>query len=274
MTKFSVLCSVYKNDNPVHLDQALSSISVDQTLGPNEIIIIKDGLVEKALNKVIKKHVESLPEIFKVFGYKKNRGLGYALNYGLNKCSNEIVFRMDADDISLPSRFEKQMNCFKLNPKIAIIGTNIDEFNLCPGDLNQKRTAPLTSEKIQKTLPRRSPFNHMTVGFKKSVVMNVGSYKDMPSYEDYYLWVRILKNNDGLNLEESLVYARIGNDMIGRRHGLSFFFKEIAFQNRLLFEGYQNIYSWLINIVLRAPVRLLPKKLLGFFYKKILRSKL
>lgn len=272
--KFSVLCSVYKNDNHIHFEQALMSIYREQTLKPSEIIIVKDGLLSEALNKVIEKHLESLPEIFKVFGYKKNKGLGYALNYGLNKCSNEIVFRMDADDISLASRFEKQISFFRLNPTLAIIGSSIDEFNNCPGDLNQHRTPPLTSEKIQKKLLKRNPFNHMTVGFKKSVVLEVGGYKEMPGYEDYYLWVRMLKNYNGINLLEPLVHARTGNDMIARRQGLAFFKKEIAFQNRLLFEGYQNLFSWLLNLILRAPIRLLPKKILVYFYNIILRTKL
>jgi glycosyltransferase involved in cell wall biosynthesis len=126
MLDFTVLMSVYKQEDPIFLDMSLSSILDLQTIIPNEVIIIKDGALTKSLDVVLNKYLSEYSSILKVYGYSVNKGLGYALNYGLNKCSNEIIFRMDSDDIANPSRFEKQLEVFKENKNnLAIIGSNI-----------------------------------------------------------------------------------------------------------------------------------------------------
>ena len=114
-----------------------------------EIVIIKDGTLTKSLDLVLNKYLSEYPSILKVYGYSVNKGLGYALNYGLNKSSNEIIFRMDSDDISNPSRFEKQLKVFQENKNnLAIIGSNIEEFNSTPHDLNRFRNVPSSSLEI------------------------------------------------------------------------------------------------------------------------------
>jgi glycosyltransferase involved in cell wall biosynthesis len=268
---FSVLLSVYNNENFLFLEEAVNSIYFIQTVRPSEIILVKDGPLDKNLNNIIKKLKKDIP-ILKVIGYSKNRGLGYALNYGLKHCCNELVFRMDTDDIAGKYRFEKQLDLFKSNKEISIIGSSIQEFRLIPGDLNQKRNVPISSNNINKFKFFRNPFNHMTVGFKKSIVMDVGGYLEMPYYEDYYLWMRMLKYHKGLNISDSLVYARIGNDMIGRRQGLLMFKNELAFQKKLIDSDLITLTTFLRNILIRAVPRLLNKRILEYFYKKTLRK--
>ena len=96
MLDFTVLMSVYNKEEPIFLDMSLSSILNHQTVIPNEIIIIKDGTLTKALDLVLNRYLIEYPSILKVYGYSENNGLGYALNFGLNKSSNEIIFRMDS----------------------------------------------------------------------------------------------------------------------------------------------------------------------------------
>ena len=270
---FTVLISVYKKENPLFLEQALKSISENQTIIPNEIVIIKDGTLNKSLDIVLNRYKKKYSNIFKVYGYSENKGLGYALNYGLKKSSHEIIFRMDSDDIANPTRFEKQLNVFNKNKnKIAITGSNIEEFNYKPHDLKRFRNVPYSTLEINNKKFYRNPFNHMTVAFLKSSILKCGGYKPMPGYEDYYLWMRVLKEFDGLNISDNLVYARVGNGMIGRRHGFVFFANEFKFQRTLLEEGLITYSNFIKNIFLRLFPRLLPKKILELIYTKILRN--
>lgn len=273
MMKFSVLISVYEKENPLFLDNSLSSILEHQTIIPNEIIIIKDGTLTKSLDHVLDRYIEEYPSILKVYGYSENKGLGYALNYGLNKSSNEIIFRMDSDDIANPSRFEKQLKVFMMSKNnLAIIGSNIEEFNCSPHDLNRFRTVPYSSKEINNKKFYRNPFNHMTVAFLKSPILKCGGYKPMAGYEDYYLWIRVLKEYNGYNLSDNLVYARVGNDMIARRQGFNFFVNEFKFQRTLLTENLITNSVFMKNIFFRLLPRLLPKKILELIYTKILRN--
>ena len=267
---FSVLLSVYNKEDPKYLEKALDSIYKAQACKPSEIILIKDGELTYALNETIVKKVKEI-KVLKVFGYKKNKGLGYALNFGLKKCSNEFVFRMDCDDISHPLRFKKQLKFLK-KKGIAIVGTQIEEFNFYPGDLKRYRKVPITSFEINKKKTFKNPFNHMTVGFKKSVVESVGGYKEVNNYEDYFLWLRVLKNHSGYNINIPLVYARVGNDMIGRRYGYSIFINEIKFQNLIFKKKLITKIHYYLNLIMRAMPRLLPKPFISFLYKSFLRK--
>lgn len=273
MMKFSVLISVYKKENPLFLNNSLSSILEQQTIIPDEIIIIKDGTLTKSLDLVLNRYNVKYPRIFKVYGYSENKGLGYALNYGLNKSSNEIIFRMDSDDIAKSSRFEKQLEVFKENKNnLAIVGSSIEEFNCTPHDLNRFRNVPCSSLEIHNKKFYRNPFNHMTVAFLKSSILKCGGYKPMPGYEDYYLWMRVLKEFNGFNLSENLVHARVGNGMIARRQGFIFFVNEFKFQRTLLAENLITHSAFIKNIFFRLFPRLLSKKILELIYTKILRN--
>lgn len=268
---FSVLMSLYYKENHIYLREALESITTLQSLKPNEIVIVKDGLLNEELNNLLIEFKKKT-EILKIVGYKENKGLGYALNYGLKYCSNEIIFRMDSDDVARKNRFKVQIDAFISNPEISIIGCKTMEFNYKPHDLNRYREVPYTSEEIEKKKLIRNPFNHMTVGFKKSDVIKAGGYKEMAGYEDYYLWLRLLKFKKGLNLESVLVDVRIGNGMINKRQGLKFFLYEISFQKQILKEMLQSKSQYIFNCIFRALPRLLPKFLLNIIYKFLLRK--
>ena len=263
---FSVLISVYKNDKPEDFKKALTSISINQTLQPTEIVLVVDGLITPELNKVILDFNN-----LNVYRLDKNFGLGYALNFGLSKTNYELIARMDSDDIAHPKRFEKQLPIIQKG-EVAILGSNIEEFNNEIGDLKQYREMPSDYDLINKFKLSRNPFNHMTVMFKKTIVTKVGGYKDMPGYEDYYLWMRLLLKHKGENLNENLVYARIGNNMFGRRQGFSFFKKEIKFQKTLYSEKLINKNHFYKNIIFRGITRLFPKSILSFIYKSFLRN--
>jgi glycosyltransferase involved in cell wall biosynthesis len=269
LTNFSVLISVYIKENPVFLKNCLDSI-FNQSVKPTEVILVKDGLLNESLNKVIDFYSKDHTSL-KIYGYKENKGLGYALSFGLKKCNYDIVVRCDSDDINDLNRFEQQVEIIKKS-NFAISGTNIEEFDFNPGDANRFRNLPQFNLDIQRFKFSRNPFNHMTVVFRKNIILSAGGYMDMPGYEDYYLWLRVLKNHEGYNIQKPLVHARVGNDMIGRRQGYEFMKKEIKFQKQIFEEGLISKTQLYNNIFKRVLPRLLPKMLLLIIYKLFLRQ--
>lgn len=269
--KFSVLMSVYNLENHKFLKKALESIIINQKTKPDEIVIVEDGVLSNELNDVI----ESFKKKSNIISVKNkfNLGLGKSLNKGLKYCSNEWIFRMDSDDISDFNRFYEQINFIKQNPNVVAFSCNIIEFKKTPGDLKRIRKVPLSYKNILDFSHMRNPINHMCAVFKKSEVLKVGGYKHINGYEDYYLWLRLLKNNKIiLNQNLSLVYARIGNNMISRRAGYKLFISEIKFQKLIFNEGISSFSQFIINIFVRAFPRLFGKIILKFMYKQILRN--
>lgn len=268
---FSVLASVYIKEDANNLDLALKSV-FSQTLMPNEVVLVKDGHLTNELEGVISKFQKEYNDVLKVIPLSKNFGLGKALNVGLDHVTNNTVARMDTDDVCYPDRFEKQINFLMNNPEISVVGGIVQEFNKNPGDLNQFRKLPLNSEALFKFAKYRNPLSHPSVMFKKAAVLNVDSYRDMPLFEDYYLWVRmLLKGYKIANINEPILHFRIGNDMIGRRSGFSYAKKEIKFIKALKKLGFLSQKDFIVSILMKVPLRILPKKFLTFLYKKLLR---
>jgi glycosyltransferase involved in cell wall biosynthesis len=267
---FSVLISLYDGEKPENLRLSLESV-FSQTLLPSEVILVLDGPVRKELHDVLN-GFRMKYHYLKVVSLKRNVGLGLALNHGLSCCSTGIVVRMDTDDINYPDRFEKQISFLSLNPEISIAGSATQEFRNTPGDLNRYRELPSVWEKIQTFARYRNPLNHPTVIFKKSAIESVGSYQDMPLFEDYFLWMRLILGGFKIaNVTEPLLHFRIGNDMIGRRHGFRYLKKEYNFlimANKLKFI---NNFQLVISLILKLPLRVIPKKMLELIYNVCLR---
>lgn len=270
--KFSVLMSVYEKEQPEFLESALESVFT-QTILPDEVLIIKDGPLNSRLDAVIAKYDNSYSTV-SVLSLPMNVGLGAALNVGLLHVSNALVARMDSDDICYPGRFEQQFAFLKDHPSISIVGAAIQEFDQMPGDLSRFRRLPREPEQIVQFARYRNPLNHPTVMFRKADVLNSGSYLDMPLFEDWYLWVRMIQKGYKLyNLEVPLLHFRVGNDMVGRRYGFSYMKKELHFLLNLKAIGFLSPAAFLIGATAKLPLRLLPKSFLSFLYKSVLRKR-
>lgn len=268
--KFSVLMSVYAKESPLFLKEALESLR-NQTLPAAEIVIVKDGPIGEALESVLTEYAGCLP--LKTIGYEENRGLGYALAFGLQQCRFEWVARMDADDIAFANRFEKQIAFLSQHSDIDLLGSSIIEFSDTISDSRQERVLPCRHEEIVSFLKKRNAFNHMTVIFRKESVLDAGNYQEMPGFEDYYLWVRMVANGArAVNLPEPLVYVRVGNDMIGRRIGWQYAKNEFRFYKKIHELKFLTFKEFIKIIFIRIPLRLLPKKILELIYKKVLRK--
>ena len=270
--QFSVLISVYKKEKAEYLKQALQSI-ITQILKPSEIVIVKDGLLTKELDKCIENFQKQDPKLFKILAFKENRGLGLALRDGVKACKYEYIARMDSDDISKPDRFEKQFNYIQKHPETALLGTWITEFSKNEKKPDTVTKLPCTYQEIIKFAKRRNPLRHVTVVFKKSAVIQSGNYRDFLWFEDYDLFVRMLqKGYIAANIPEYIVNVRADQDMFARRGGWQYLKQDYKFQKQLLETKFIGKTDFIINITIRSIVRLIPNKLRSYLYKKILRG--
>ena len=220
---FSILMSIYHKESPQYFEACMRSIWHEQSLKPNEIVLVKDGPLPAALEAIIEKWQSELNEVLVVVSLEKNVGLGKALNIGLSNCSNEWIFRMDTDDICKPDRFEKQIQFIQSNPNVVVVGGQILEFDHTPNDMSVIKTVPTTHEDIKKFAQKRCPFNHMTVAYKKSVITELGGYQHHLFMEDYNLWLRVIGAGYKVaNLPDVILYARVGNGMHARRKGYQY----------------------------------------------------
>jgi glycosyltransferase involved in cell wall biosynthesis len=273
--RFSVLISVYYKEIPRYLDRALQSITDDQILKPNEIVLIKDGPLTKELDEVIEKFKKKYPNLFKIVTLEKNYGLGKALNIGLENCTYELVARMDGDDISKPERFKKQIEIFQKNPKLDIVGSWIDEFIEKDEEIIVRsiRKVPETSEEIYQKLKSICAFNHVTVMYRKSKIIEAGSYLQEFALEDYYLWIRMaLKRMKMFNYQKSLVLVRMNVEAIKRRGGLRLLKSDIRFQKKIYNIGFISRWNFVRNLFIYGIYRILPNFLRGYLQKKIYRK--
>lgn len=271
-TKFSVLLSVYKNEKPDHLIECFKSIYKNQELKPDEIVLVQDGPLTDELYEVIKNLKNQLNNILKIVPIEKNVRLGNALRIGMEKCSNEIIARMDTDDIAYPDRFKKQIKYLEENSEIDVLGSYMNEFIENITNVVAIKTAPLKNFKDYMKL--RDPVNHPSVVFKKSKVIEAGNYIEILYNEDSYLWGRMLANGcQFANIDESLIYFRVNENTYKRRGGVQCIKAEIRLQKEFLRLGIVNEIEFLRNITLKNILRIIPNGLRKKIYLKLLREK-
>ncbi|WP_312414673.1 glycosyltransferase [Pseudescherichia sp.] len=264
---FSVLMSVYKNDNPEHLSIALNSIYQEQTLKPQQVVIVADGELTLEQLSIISNFTKSVNnDVVKFVQLPQNRGLAKALNEGLTHCRYEIVARMDSDDIALPSRFYKQIHYMATNPDVDVCGTLIDEIETDSGEYISTRRVPLTHNEIKIFARKRSAVSHPSVVFKKSKVLAVGGYPLFRKSQDFALWSLLLVNNAVFaNLDEVLLRMRTGRDLMARR-GLSYLkyeYQVMLFQRKI---GFITTAEFIQYASIRTVFRILPERFKKMLY--------
>lgn len=270
---FSVAMSVYYKDNAVFFDRALQSITEWQTVKPTEIVLVCDGPLNKQLDAVIDKYRKQYP-IFKILRLKNNRGLGNALKLAVENTSNEIIARMDSDDISVSDRFEQQLKFFSNHPEVDIVGGNIAEFIGDETNIVGKRIVPTKDSEIKEYMKKRCAFNHMSVMYKKSAIQAAGGYLDWFWNEDYYLWIRMQLNGAVFaNTGTVLVNVRVGEEMYQRRGGKKYFQSEKQLQDYMLKHKMINKITYVNNVGKRFVVQmLLSNGVRGWVFRKFARS--
>ncbi len=274
--EFSVLMSVYISDNADYLLRAIESVTIDQTLKPAQLVLVKDGPVSAEINANIQKMQSVLNDAgieLTVVLKEENSGLASALNTGLKYCKYEYVARMDSDDVSLPNRFELELSYIKDNPEISVLGGGITEFEDDEKRPIQARIVPQNHDEIVDMLKTRNAMNHVTVVFKKSDIIKLGGYsEDFGKLEDYKLWVDAVCAGLKLkNISEICVNVRVGAGFIERRSNKreiqdwdmlqSYLLKNKiigkfkAFKNKLYIRVFIYMPAWMKKITYRTILR-------------------
>jgi len=269
--KFSVSMCVYGGDNPGWFRTAVDSI-LNQTAKPDEVGLVVDGPVPDALDAVITGYAAD--PVFRVIRLEKNVGHGQARRTGLSACTNDLAALMDADDISAPDRFYKQLQLFAENPELTIAGGNITEFVDKPINIVGQRQVYVSDKEIKADMKKRCPMNQVTVMFRKSAADAVGGYIDWFCEEDYYLWLRLMLGGAVFaNIPENLVNVRVGKEMYQRRGGWKYFKSEAKLQKWMLKNKVIGIWDYAVNVTKRLIVQvLLPNRLRGWVLQKFARK--
>lgn len=270
--RYSVLMSVYYKENAKWFDYSIESM-FNQTILPDEFILIEDGKLTDELYFVVDKYEKLYPNIFRVIELEENIGLGPALKIGIDNCSNEFIARMDSDDYSVPNRIEKELSIFLQDDTIGMVGSNTSEFIddidniICNVVLPEKHTDIVNFSK------KRNPFRHPSIMFKKSEVLKSGNYREYYLCEDYDMWLRMIKNGCiCYNIQEVLVYMRIGKDFYRRRGGHKYFKSIKKFKKEQFENGNFSKKEYYKSIIPHAIVCYMPNFMRDFTYKKLLRK--
>ena len=268
--EFSVLVTVYKKEIPENLRKCLLS-SYKQTVKPKEIILVCDGELTEELNEEIEKLKKEIP-ILSVYHLPENLGSGPTSRFGVNRCQTEFIARIDSDDYCVETRFEKQINAFKNNPNLIMVGSNILEKNT---EFTALKKVPETSEEIRQYSKMRNPFNNPSSMMKKEYILKSGNYREFRYLEDYDLTMRLLHDNptkDFYNIQEPLVVMQTNDSSYLRRGGLLYVKTDFILQLDFYRRGDINLLELVRNLFLRNVVRILPNKVRKWIYKKKMRD--
>lgn len=269
--KFSVLMSVYYKEKINYFKTAFDSI-LNQTISPDEIVLIEDGPISQELEEIINCYKEKVEKL-KIIKLEKNLGLGEALKIGIKNCKYNLIARMDTDDIAKNNRFEKQLNIFKKFPEIDVVGSNTEEFEEINGQrkIIRLKKLPQSNEKILKKLKKCNALNHPTVMYKKNKVLSSGNYSgEYKRLEDYHLWVKMALNNCKFyNIQEPLLYFRVTDESFKRRSGIKKMIEDFKFHKLLFDLKFINFYEFLRNIFLWMVYRIIPKGIVKILKKNL-----
>lgn len=297
--KFSLLLPVYAGDDAAFLRLAFESSTRAQTLPPAEVVLVQDGPVPDALAAEIHRienengnesENENENENEAGQGYEneadgqpkgrvpvtiirlpENRGLTAALNAGIDACKHPVIARMDADDVSEPTRFERQWRL--MNEGFDLVGTGMSEFEVDPAHPVAPRIPPTGSERIRAHARTHNPFNHPTMMYRRAALDRVGRYQPFGKMEDYWLGVRLIADGAKVeNIAEPLVKYRVGAGAFARRGGWQEAKTEWKLQGAMRRIGFISTGEYLRNVVVKGAYRLMPASLKRVLYRRFVGS--
>jgi len=265
---FSLLVPVYDGDRPGYLRRAFRSAVHDQTIRPDQVIIVRDGPVRAELAECLDQLRASSPVPVTFVPLPRNGGLGPALDRGLAASNHDVVARMDADDVAMPHRFEVQV---PLMAGADIVGSGLLEFSGDTGEIVGQRVPPIGQERIARYARMHDPFNHPTVVYRRGAVLAAGGYGDLKLMEDYALFARMLQNGArAVNVAEPLVWYRVGETAFKRRGGAGLLRSELRLQREFRKNGFTSPAQYVRNVIVRGGYRLIPWWFRRVVYRPIL----
>lgn len=272
MGTYSVLMSVYRKEDPAFFSTAIQSM-LDQTVVTDDFVIVCDGPLTEELDAVLDRYARSYPNVFNILRLPQNVGIGAAANEGLQHCKNDLVAKMDADDISVADRCEKQLRRFEENPELTVLGGYIEEFEQDPDKPFDIRNVPQTNEEIRKFARRRQPFNNVTVMYRRSKVLEAGGYRSLRRGEDYDMYIRLLsKGFYAENMTDVLVKVRVDRSANMRRASMATFTGCVRSRWNAVKIGYSSLFDFFYCCAGELVIALCPGKLQQKIYARYLRK--
>lgn len=270
---FSVCMSVYKNDKAEDFLTALRSVTVRQTVSPNELILVVDGPIAENLEQQINIFQQEYTTL-QVIRLATNQGHATARQTAIDAAQHSLVAIMDSDDIARPDRFEKQLAFIANHPEVDVVGGQIEEFDTDEQHIVSKRIVPQTDEAIKQYLKARCPMNFQTIMARKEAVIKVGGVIDWFCEEDYYLWIRMVQNDCRFaNLPDTLVSVRVGDALYSRRGGWKYFASERGIQRYMLRNNIIAFPRYVYNVLGRFVIQVcIPNQLRAFIFQKLFRK--
>lgn len=269
-SSLAVIMSVYKNDKLEWLDAACASV-LENSCPPSWFLIAVDGPVPQDIEKYLRRL--SLQQEIVVLFNAENKGLAFRLNQLLDIALDkgvDFIARMDADDISHPTRFEEQLKFFSDNADVDVLGTGHKEVDEAGVALFEK-VMPCEHELLAKNIIRRCPFNHPTVMFRSTIFSRTSKRYDpsLQNTQDYYFWVDLMSEGFRFaNISTPLLDFRISEDFYKRRGGkkaLNDFNARLYAMNQLKCRSFNNL---IVALGLLA-LRLSPGWVKAWAYRKL-----
>jgi len=270
--EFSVLITTYIGEVAENLDASLKSILVEQTCIPTQVVLVLDGPIKEECERVIESYQKRFPHILEVVSTKTNQGQSKASALGLKYIKYEFIARMDSDDISDSLRFEKEIQAFIDHPECDVVGGWIEEFSEVPGDTCRMRVVPENDVDIKNTFCKRTPINNVTAMIRKKALLKAGGYGRNTVNEDYSLYAHMwVAGSSFYNIQDVLVYVRIGNGMISRRKDWRIFSDWCKDQLYLYRNNKHTLITSLLSCIKCFGFMVMPEKIKQFVYSHYLR---
>lgn len=269
MSSISVLMSVYKADKPEYFYRAIQSVWTDQSLKPDEIILIEDGPLTPQLHLVIDEW-KNKGVVFNIIVNDENIGLTKSLNKGIALSSCDYIARMDSDDISMPDRFKLQADFLDGNQDVAVVGGSIQEFDANNVNLGV-RIYPRDNDAALRYIHKASPVAHPAVMMRSSIFKSGIKYNEtFRTSQDIALWYDLLcKGYKIANLQEIVIMFRRDDDLFSRRS------RNKAFNELKIYcNGIRRIHGFSLLYIYpfaRFIFRLLPVRVIKSIYSSKIR---
>lgn len=265
---FSVLMPLWGKDDPVWVERAIRSATIDQQLQPDHLILTVDGPLPPALEQITERVEAGEFGPARVLRHRAHRGIAAALQDGLLAAPTELIARADADDLCRPERFARQIPVMA-SGDLDVLGSAMQEFsdriNVGTGPW---RLRPLTQERIEAYATQHCPFHHPTVVLRRSAVLAAGGYRDLALLEDYWLWERMLLAGARVaNLPEALVDYRADEQLFRRRGGVRLLLSDLWLQRQMLLDRMIGPGRFAANVLQRVVYRLAPSPLRRLVYR-------
>ena len=273
MEQYSVLTTLYAKESPEYLRACIDSM-LNQSVPPSEYVIVKDGPLTPELENVLQEYCKISP-IFKIVNLEVNSGCGLASIAGMKACSYEFVARIDSDDISLPNRCELELKMLEKEDDLAVVGSDLYEFEGEPSNITAIKKMPTAPEEIYEFGKRRNPFNHSTVMFRKSIIQANGGYAPLRRSLDLELFTKLLlKGCKCRNIDTPLVLFRTGSARVERKKNWTNLKCDLDVYKRNYTEKYINLFEFIYVVFRQFAFFVMPSSIAKILYEKIYRNKI